>query len=139
MSKIDDIRAELLGRQQHAVEAYQRAKLILADAESSIDVARTAIAAHDRAVEAMREDAGSPAPNGHDAPSRQRRNLEAATLDRLTTEPQSLDALVEKIGNVKPGQIEAALKRLVEAGKAAPHLAGAGLIGGYVRVESAPE
>ena len=85
----------------------------------------------------MREDSGTaPVANGHDAP-RQRRNLEAATLDLLGTEPQSLDVLVEKVGNVKPAQIEAALTRLVKTGKAVPHLAGAGLIGGYVRAAEA--
>lgn len=131
MSKIDELRAELLERQRRADQSYQRAKAELAFAQTEIDLAATALDAHDRAVAALREetpeqavDMSILAPVGR-AP---RRNIEALAFAALTDEPQLLDALVQKIDNVRAPQVEAALKRLVEAGKAAPDFSGRGFV-----------
>ncbi len=88
---LDDIRTEIMGR----LERYRRDDAI---AVNNIALAEAELEAHDRAVAAMNGTGG-------------RRNIAAMVLEKLTSEPQTVEKLAEAIG-ARPHQVSEALVRL---------------------------
>lgn len=112
MRRVDEIRAEIVGRIEQATADQQRAV-------ARIEIADRELAAHDAAVEAIRSErpALSPATLGPGGRAK-RRNIKALALEALTDTPKTLDRIIETIGNVKVTAVIAALDKLIMDGSA---------------------
>lgn len=116
MSKIDELRAELVMR----AEQHQKTMLRLRDEADGYErewrLAIACLNAHDAAVIAMAAPLPAIAPDT--STRRERRNLMAEVEKRLGDAPLSVNDLVSMIGDVREKQVTAALEKLHERGRA---------------------
>jgi hypothetical protein len=105
MTALDDIRAEIVNREQAMHDRRILAEAALAEALRNIRVAETELMAHDRAVSLFgaREEAPKRAP---------RRDLAALVLAALTDEWQTVSQLTAAIPFTTPSRVQKVLKRL---------------------------
>jgi hypothetical protein len=103
---LGNIRAEIVARLEQAEMAVTTCDAAALDAHRRLDLATTALAAHDRAVAAMNS-AAQPAP----VVRKERRDIAALVLGALTDQPQTVTQIAHAIG-VQPGRVEVAVAKV---------------------------